>query len=82
MDTGTRVTNNVENEDEFVPLVMRKAEVEELLSRADPTLGSSLVFYVRLAGRSLMVNKESVSYQSSRKNACEMYESQGSHIEG
>jgi hypothetical protein len=41
---GTRVVNSVAKEGEFVPDVALKGDTEVELSRAEPTLGSSLVF--------------------------------------
>jgi hypothetical protein len=43
-EIGTRVVNNVANEGELVPDVARNGDTEVELSRAEPTLGSLLVF--------------------------------------
>jgi hypothetical protein len=46
-EIGTRVVNSVANEGELDPDVARNGETEVELSRAEPTLGSLLVFCQR-----------------------------------
>jgi hypothetical protein len=44
-EIGTRVVNRVANDGELFPDVARKGDTEVELSRAEPTLGSLLVFW-------------------------------------